>query len=316
MGSRMILAPVLLSAALSTVSLSPLIAVQTVGAASTNPFDEDFALSAARPALQTITATHTYVMGDNDSRNEARQLCFLEAKRKVLERAGSVVQSSTEVRNFQLTTDQITSYSAAALSVEIVKEDFATVGGHSTLTLTVKADVYMPDIQTRLAEIVADKGLQGRITEQQEQLRQLEQQVRAVTSNLGTASVISAGALRKERNVALDGIQKLSNIKLAAVKRIVDEKRAGEERSRQALDRLKKYGVIGMNKLEVRQLLGKPIEEFAGEGGYAWKYGPKVWVCFKKSADNGADLLSDAAWLVSGAGVNGLCADAWLSRVR
>jgi len=35
--------------------------------------------------VQTTTATHTYILGDNDSRNDARQLCILQAKRKVLE---------------------------------------------------------------------------------------------------------------------------------------------------------------------------------------------------------------------------------------
>ena len=57
---------------------------------------------------QTITASHTYVMGDNDSRNDARHLCFLEAKRKVLEQVGTFIQSSSEVRDLQLTKDQIT----------------------------------------------------------------------------------------------------------------------------------------------------------------------------------------------------------------
>jgi hypothetical protein len=47
--------------------------------------------------VQTITTSHTYVMGDNDSRNDARQLCFLEAKRKVLEKAGSFIQSHSVV---------------------------------------------------------------------------------------------------------------------------------------------------------------------------------------------------------------------------
>ena len=41
----------------------------------------------ALAATKTITVTHTYVMGDNDSRNDARRICFLEAKRKVLEQA-------------------------------------------------------------------------------------------------------------------------------------------------------------------------------------------------------------------------------------
>ena len=89
-------------------------------------------------ATQTITATHTYVMGDNDSRNDARRLCFLEAKRKVLEQAGTFIQSSSEVKNFELTKDQITSYSAAILSVETIQESYDSRNGQNTLTLTVK----------------------------------------------------------------------------------------------------------------------------------------------------------------------------------
>ena len=45
--------------------------------------------------------------------------------------AGSFIQSSTEVKNFDLTRDQITSYSAAVLSVEIVKEDYGFANGHN-----------------------------------------------------------------------------------------------------------------------------------------------------------------------------------------
>src|SRR5690348_6801244 len=111
--------------------------------------------------IQAITATHTYVMGDNDSRNDARQLCFLEAKRKVLEQAGSLIQSSSEVKNFELTKDQISSYSAAVLSVEIIKEEFGFSNGHNSLTLTVKSDVDIADVRKRLAAIIADKSLQG-----------------------------------------------------------------------------------------------------------------------------------------------------------
>jgi peptidoglycan hydrolase-like protein with peptidoglycan-binding domain len=34
-------------------------------------------------AKETINATHKYVLGDNDSRNDGRHMAFLEAKRKV-----------------------------------------------------------------------------------------------------------------------------------------------------------------------------------------------------------------------------------------
>jgi hypothetical protein len=34
--------------------------------------------------VQTFTATHTYLLGDHDSKDDARQRCLLEAKRKIL----------------------------------------------------------------------------------------------------------------------------------------------------------------------------------------------------------------------------------------
>lgn len=127
--------------------------------------------------VQTITATHTYVLGDNDSRNDARQLCFLEAKRKVLEKAGVYIQSQTEVENLKLTKDKISSYSAALLSVEIVKEDFGPSNGQNVLTLVVKADVDIADVRKRLEAIAGDKGLQDRLNVQQRQIDQLEEQI-------------------------------------------------------------------------------------------------------------------------------------------
>ena len=81
--------------------------------------------------VQTVTATHTYILGDNDSRNDARQLCFLQAKREVLEQAERFIQSQSVVTNFELTKDQIAPYSTAVLSVEIVKEDIGFSNGNT-----------------------------------------------------------------------------------------------------------------------------------------------------------------------------------------
>jgi len=228
-------------------------------------------LSPAYAGVQTITATHTYVMGDNDSRNDARQLCFLEAKRKVLEKAGSFIQASTEVKNFQLTKDQISSYSAAVLSVEITKEDFGFSDGHNVLTLMVKADVDVADVQKRLAAIVADKGLQGKIEGQQQQIRQLEQQVRALNSRLSVAPVSSTGELRKERSVVFEDLQKLENIKLAALNRMADEK----DRIRLNSEKIKKYLIRGMTAEEVMSILGQPYRRDLN----VFFYG-ELYVCF------------------------------------
>jgi hypothetical protein len=225
--------------------------------------------------VQTLTATHTYVMGDNDSRNDARQLCFLIAKRKVLEMAGGFIQSSTEVKNFDLTRDQITSYSAAVLSVEIVKEDYGFTNGHNSLTLTVKADVDTADVQKRMAAIIADKGMQDRIAGQQQQIKQLEQQVQALNSRLSVAPISSTGELRKERNIVFGNIEELENKKIAAVRAITEK-----------TELIQRYIVPRMTMKEVQGIVGSPRAT-----GYlfvntkccfvGWNYG-EMWIFFEE----------------------------------
>ena len=58
-----------------------------------------------------------------------------------------------------------------------------------------------------LAAIVADKSLQGKIEGQQQQIRQLEQQVQTLNSRLSVAPVSSTGELRKERNIIFGNIE-------------------------------------------------------------------------------------------------------------
>jgi len=150
-------------------------------------------------ATQTITVTHTYVLDYNDSRNDARLLCFLEAKRKVLELAGTLIQSSSEGKNFELTKDQITSYSAAILSVETIHESFDYTSEQNTLTLTVKAAVDTEETKRQLVAIASDRTLQ-QIDERLKMLQQLEEAIKRTNTQLARATPEQAGALREERN--------------------------------------------------------------------------------------------------------------------
>ena len=222
--------------------------------------------------IQTITETHTYVMGDNDSRNDARHLCFLEAKRKVLEKAGSFIQSHSVVDNFNLTKDQITSYSAAVLSVETVKEEVGFTNGQNTLTLTVKADVDADQVKKLVGAIVADRSLADRVAQQQQQIRQLDEQLQTLNSRLSAVPMNSAGELRKERTVVFDNMAELDRIKLVATQRIADER----EKMRQTTELILKYVVLGMTMDEVRKLVGEPFYKSVETD---WYYG-ELSVCF------------------------------------
>ena len=45
--------------------------------------------SKAYPASESVFASYKYTMGDNDTKNDAKRICFLEAKRLAVEKAGT-----------------------------------------------------------------------------------------------------------------------------------------------------------------------------------------------------------------------------------
>ena len=268
--------------------------------------------TSALAEVQTITATHTYILGDNDSRNDARQLCFLQAKREVLEQAERFIQSHSVINNFAFTKDQMTSYSAAILGVEIVKEDVGLSNGQHTLTLAVTADVDVDQVNTLLAAIVADKSVADRVAQQQQEIHELEKQVQTLNSRLSVATMGMASELRKERTVVLKNIVGLDHIQLVATQRIAREQETIQQKTKNIL----KYVLRDMTPQEVLSLVGEPVKKglFSSSGfGLNWYYG-ELWICFDEPLG-----LED--WRVVGIGRAGpfpnsmrLCANNLLSQ--
>ena len=246
--------------------------------------------------VQTITATHTYILSDNDSHNDARQLCFLQAKREVLEKAESFIQSHSIINDFELTKDQMTSYAAAVLSVEILKEDVGYSTGQYTLTLIVKADVDVGQVNTLLAAIVADQTIADRVAQQQQQIRELEGQIQTLNSRLSVATPSAASELRKDRTVVFEHIAGLDRIQLVATERIARE----QETIQQKTEIILKYVLRDMTPQEVLSLVGEPVKKgLVSSSGFGlnWYYG-ELWICFDEPLG-----LED--WRVEGIGRTG-----------
>ncbi len=134
----------------------------------------------ASAQVQTITATHTYILGDHDSKDDARQRCLLEAKRKVLEQAGVYIESASEVKGFDLTEDKITSFAAAVMHVTDAKEEVGFQQGHMSLTLTITAQVDLTEVRKLLAARQVDEGVRDDVAAQKERLKRLEAQFEAM----------------------------------------------------------------------------------------------------------------------------------------
>jgi len=65
---------------------------------------------------------HTYRAGDMDSKVSSRAIALLEVKRALLEQLGTYLVSETEVRNFQMTKDQVSLLTAGIVGAEIIEE--------------------------------------------------------------------------------------------------------------------------------------------------------------------------------------------------
>ncbi len=102
---------------------------------------------------KVVTAEGKYVMGDLDSKQNAKALALMEAKRISLEKAGTYIESISEVRDFQLTKDQINSLAAGIMSVEILKEDWKMSGENMVLILTIRATIDTSNLNSRIASM-------------------------------------------------------------------------------------------------------------------------------------------------------------------
>ena len=217
-----------------------------------------------------IHANHVYLMGDNDSKNDARRICFIEAKRKVLEKSGTYIESQTQVKNYKLIKDEITTYSAALLKVETVKEEWKFVGQNMAIDISVKAKVDIGKIENELSKINQDKTIQYRIKEQQRQIEELERKFLNLQNKLTSADSSEALILRKEKNVVFKEIESIQAKKIRITQRV-------QSRTTNVLA----YVERGMTKDEVISLVGNP----PSGSRYAdrWRYG-NVIIVFEEGA--------------------------------
>ena len=72
---------------------------------------------------KTFIKEYTYQASEYDSKVTCRTLALEQVKRLLLEEVGTYLESQTEVKNFQLSKDQITLLTAGVVRTEILKDE-------------------------------------------------------------------------------------------------------------------------------------------------------------------------------------------------
>jgi len=97
--------------------------------------------TAAIAQVKVIEADSVYVMGDNDSKIDARRIATQEAKRKALELTGTYVESLTEVKNYQLTKDDVKVYTAGIVQTDVAAEEWRGSVQHPEVYIKARCTV-------------------------------------------------------------------------------------------------------------------------------------------------------------------------------
>lgn len=101
----------------------------------------------------TFVKEYNYNASDLDSKVSSRAIALEQVKRLLLEELGTYLISETEVKNFRLTKDQVTTYSAGVVSSEVVDEKW----DGKTYYLKAKVSADPAEVTKSLQNIVNDK---------------------------------------------------------------------------------------------------------------------------------------------------------------
>jgi hypothetical protein len=223
--------------------------------------------------IDTVEATYKYVMGDNDTKTDARNLCFLNAKKLCMEKTGTFVQSQLSIKRSEVigggksdyddvTEQDIQTYAGAFLKVEVVNEELSYAGETIAISMTVRAVVDARNILDQITAVKEDQSLAKRIREQHDKLADLEIKIREIQKKLKSTNPDLTKAARVERVEVFANMSMLESIKYDIA-----------FKTKMAVD----YVELGMTCDEVKRLIGEPR---SSHWDYSYNYG-QVWVIFE-----------------------------------
>jgi hypothetical protein len=119
--------------------------------------------------IKVIEADSTYVIGDNDSKVDARRIAVQESQRKALELSGTYVSSLTQVKDFQLTKDEVTAYTAGVMETEIVSEEMKGTADRPSIYIKTRCKIDTDVLLKQIEQFQDNEELKGQLVASQKE---------------------------------------------------------------------------------------------------------------------------------------------------
>ncbi|HIC91269.1 MAG TPA: tetratricopeptide repeat protein [Syntrophaceae bacterium] len=161
----------------------------------------------AQAEIVTIWGEGRHIMGDNDTKDDARKLALLRAKTMCLEKAGTYLESETIVKNLQLAKDEIKAYTAGIVKVRVVDEQVSLIGESPCVIVKVKADIDTSQLNERIKQLRKDRRILDDYKKMQVDIERLTKQVADLQKQLAqTKGKEQINKIKIARKDAFDGL--------------------------------------------------------------------------------------------------------------
>ena len=134
---------------------------------------------------KTFIREYSYQASELDSKVSCRAIALALVKRLLLEEAGTYLESETEVRNYQLTKDQITVLTAGVVRAELLNEKW----DGKTYYIQAKLEVNPKEVEQSIQKLRQDKQKTKELEEAKIKVNALLQEIEELKKKVPSAKV-------------------------------------------------------------------------------------------------------------------------------
>jgi uncharacterized membrane protein YgcG len=158
--------------------------------------------------VRVVTASGEYQMGDHDTRADAVRLAVEAAKRQALEQVATYLESVTELKNMDITRDDIRTYTAGIVMVLDQKISTRLDGDTVVIHADLTAQVDPKEVAQAIETLRENESAKTELASLRAETDQLHQQLDAANQALATAvSPEQIQALTQQRQDTLNQLQ-------------------------------------------------------------------------------------------------------------
>ena len=134
-------------------------------------------------------------LGSGITEDHAKTLAINDAKRNALERAGTYLESHTEILEHALVKDEVLTYTGGLSKVRVLKENRTIVNNMFAFGVVIQATIDTRLLNERIAELRRNDHLRRQLEAERKRSERLEARVAALMDSSSTASATDVANL-------------------------------------------------------------------------------------------------------------------------